>query len=118
MRTLLIFIKPCVCFVFLLFDNSLVWKLSEFRTMDQMEFMVVILDLLLQKKSILHQKNGDNIYKDYFGNLADNYTSLEDPEGETFTDTDNYASNQNNDHISTNFKPLGVIKLQELKFII
>ena len=55
------------------------------------------------KKITSSSKNIDNIYyKDYFGNLADNYTSLEDPEGETFTDTDNYASNQNNDHISTN----------------
>ena len=46
-------------------------------------------------------KSGENLYfKDYFGNLADNYSSLENPEGETFTDTDNYTSNQNNGNIS------------------
>ena len=55
------------------------------------------------KKITSSSKNEDNVYyKNYFGYLANDYSSLENPEGEIFTDTDNYSSNQNNGNISIN----------------
>ena len=56
-----------------------------------------------ETEQIPSSKSRENLYyKDYFGNLADGYSSLEDPQGETFTDVENYSNNQNYGNKSIN----------------
>jgi hypothetical protein len=46
------------------------------------------------------EKPNNNIkevyYKEYFNNIADDYSSLDDPQNYVYTDTDNYSSNNGN----------------------
>ncbi|RPG63258.1 MAG: hypothetical protein CBC02_011090, partial [Flavobacteriaceae bacterium TMED42] len=41
-------------------------------------------------------------YKDYFNNISDDYSSLDDPQNYVYTDTDNYSSNNGNSNVRVN----------------
>ena len=41
-------------------------------------------------------------YKDYFSNVADDYSSIDNPQNYTFTETDSYSSNNGNSNVRVN----------------
>ncbi len=102
MRTLLIFIKTlrllCISFFLAILSCGGYQGVSYYGSDG------IYGDInTLKTEQISSSKITENLYyKDYFGNLADNYSSLEDPQGETFTDIENYGRNQNNGNVSIN----------------
>ena len=61
-------------------------------------------------EEVINQSNNSNYFKDVFDNIADDYTSLNDPNNYLFTDIENYySSEQNNDSLLTSQAPWGDI---------
>ena len=102
MRTHLIFIKTLrlLCISFLL----TILSCGSYQGVSYYGLDGIYGDPITPKtEQIPSSKRGENLYyKDYFGNLADDYTSLEDSENQSFTDTDNYTGYQSNGNASVN----------------
>jgi hypothetical protein len=58
----------------------------------------------LRTRPVQPKANSNGVYyKDYFNNVADDYSSLDNPQDYAYTDTENYTSNNNsNANVSVN----------------
>ena len=57
----------------------------------------------VKKRPAPSQRNSNGVYyKDYFNNIADDYSSLDDSQGQVFTDTDNYSNQNGNNNVRVN----------------
>ena len=61
-------------------------------------------EVALRKSNLEEAKTNDSevYYKNYFSNIADNYSSFDNTENIAYTDSDNYSSNENNNDFQVN----------------
>ena len=60
-------------------------------------------EVAIKTKPEKSQTNTKGVYyKDYFNNISDEYSSLDDPQNYVYTDTDNYSSNNGNSNVRVN----------------
>lgn len=56
-----------------------------------------------RKKTEIQESNKNEVYyKNYFSNIADDYSTLDNPQKYAYTDTDNYSSNNDNNSVRVN----------------